>query len=181
MSFNLLSIDPGNNVGITVFNIDVLTLNINTIDTATYTLNSYINENSSTKLLDRCFYLNSLLTSYLNYYNPLVVVYEQAFMNVRFPKSIIQLSQYINTIEMTVRSYDPWIKVLSYAPKYIKKYIGAGGGAIKDDMKNNLKKIEEINSKINLDILTEHSIDSISIGYVGLNEIKQYKHILWSL
>lgn len=181
MSFNLISIDPGNNTGITVFNINAVTLEINFIESSTYTLNSYIDEESNTKLLDRCMYLNKLLLNYLNYYNPLVIAYERAFMNVRFPNSIIQLSNYINTIEMSIRKYDPWIKVLSYPPKYIKKYVGAGGEAMKDDMKTNLSRISEISSKINLDNLTEHSIDSISIGYVGLNEVRQYNHMLWSL
>lgn len=181
MTFNILAIDPGNNIGISVLTINAITFEIVNIETSTYILSNYINDETDDTLLARCLYLNNLLDSILEYYKPTLVVFEEAFMNVRFPKSIIQLSQYINTIKNTIKLNNPWTKILSYPPKYIKKYVGAGGSAEKDDMRTNLKKIPEISKLINLDDLTEHSIDSISIGYVGYNEVKEYKHLLWSL
>lgn len=178
--FNIMAIDPGNNIGISILQINVNTLEIMSIISFTYVLSDYIDETSNTKLLDRCIVLNKILLTTLNNFNPLVVVYEEAFMNSRFPKSIIQLSQYINTITTTIRNYNSWIKVFSYPPKYIKKFIGAGGTAEKDDMKKALLKIPEVHTKINLNNLTEHSIDSISIGYIALKEIRECQYILWS-
>lgn len=179
-TFNILSIDPGNNIGLSILTIDINTLEILDIISITYVLSDYIDDESIFKLTDKCLMLNNILLSNLNYFNPLVVVYEEAFMNSRFPKSIIQLSQYINTINLTVKNFNSWIKIFSYPPKYIKKFIGAGGSAEKDDMKKALLQIPEIFTKINLNTLTEHSIDSIAIGYIVLKEIRQQQYLLWT-
>lgn len=177
--YNILAIDPGNNLGISILTIE--DDRIVSVHTRTIVLDNHVNDDSMYRLLDRCMYLDYIVTGLMMEYQPAVVALENAFMNSRFPKSVIQLSQYVVTIELAVRRADCWCKIFKYAPKYIKSKIGAGGTADKSDMKSNLKSIQELNKLLDIDSLTEHSIDSISIGYIAYQDVVQYPHLLWML
>lgn len=179
--FNIIGVDPGNNLGISVISVDVVDLDIVEVSSFTYTLNRYVHDDSTNVLLDRCLKLNQIITGVIEEYDPLIVGVEAAFMNSRFPKSVMQLSQYVGTVEMAIRNSNPWCKIFKYPPKYIKSQVGAGGSADKDMMKSNLQSIESISSLINIDNLTEHSIDSLSIAYVAYEDIKQHPYYLYIL
>ena len=114
-------------------------------------------------------------------YKPLALGIETSFLNMRFPKAVIQLSQYLAVITNTTKSIVSDIKIFRYSPKYIKNNIGAGGDAKKDDMTSAIKKIPEVNDKIKIETLTEHEIDSLAIGYVVLKEIRSYPLVLCAI
>lgn len=177
----ILGVDPGNNLGIGVLTVDLDTSAILCVDTSIHVLDSYINPLSHDTMLDRCMVLGNIITEYMKCYNPLVVGLESSFMNVRFAKSVIQLSQYVMTIEMSVRKYDYWTRLFKYPPKMVKALVGAGGDAGKSDMLSNMKKIPEISNLVNLDLLTEHEIDALSIAYISYKEIIKNPYYLLTL
>lgn len=179
--YNVIGIDPGNNLGIGILHIDCDTNEIIGISSQTLVLDSFVNDTDYNVLLARVHKLYDIVTGLNINYQPVVLSLEAAFMNSRFPKSVIQLSQYVNTIELATRLSNPWCKIFKYPPKYIKSSVGAGGAADKNDMKANLLNIPEIASKIDLNTLTEHAIDSLSIAYVTYKELQlnpQYLTIL---
>ena len=179
--YTILGLDPGNNLGIGVLQVSTETNEILSVTGQTLVLDRYVEDDTYNVMLARIQKLHNVVTHLNVIYQPLVVSLEAAFMNSRFPKSVIQLSQYINTIELASRLSNSWCRILKYPPKYIKSVVGAGGTADKNDMKNNLLKIPEISSKINLDLLSEHAIDAISIAYVSYKELQLNPHYLLSL
>ena len=171
--YTVLGLDPGNNLGIGVLNISTETNEILSVTAQTLVLDKYVEDETFNVMLARIQKLHNVITQLNMIYQPIAVSLEAAFMNSRFPKSVIQLSQYVNTIELASR--------LSYPPKYIKSVVGAGGTADKNDMKNNLLKIPAIADKIDLNLLSEHAIDSLSIAYVTYKELQLNPHYLISL
>jgi len=178
-NFYLLGIDPGNNTGIAIFEISALTLCIVNITTATVVLNDIASPNLPLGL-GRNVMLNKVCDRLACEYQPNVVAMEAAFLNVRFPKAVMQLSQYVSTIENTFYNNNNFVKLYKHPPKYVKKYIGGGGNADKDAMLLAVKAIPEVFENINLDRVTEHEVDAIAIGYVTLAMLRQYPHLLIS-
>ena len=179
-TFNLIAIDPGGNTGISVYTINAKDLSIVSISTSTLILNNMITESETVDtLLLRLEYLNSYITGLMKTYNPIVVAMEAAFANSKFPKSVMQLSQYIATIQLAIRNVNPFTKIFNYPPKLVKKLIGATGNADKDSMANNIYGVYEISNLINPNLLSEHEIDSLSIGYICLEEIRNNPFLLY--
>lgn len=179
--YTILGLDPGNNLGIGVLNISTETNEILSVTAQTLVLDKYVEDETFNVMLARIQKLHNVITQLNMIYQPIVVSLEAAFMNSRFPKSVIQLSQYVNTIELASRLSNPWARIFKYPPKYIKSVVGAGGTADKNDMKNNLLKIPAIADKIDLNLLSEHAIDSLSIAYVTYKELQLNPHYLISL
>jgi Holliday junction resolvasome RuvABC endonuclease subunit len=177
--FYLLGIDPGNNTGVAIYKIDSTTLDIVDLTTWVVVLNNIINAYGDVQL-ERNKMLSRIANNLSEIYNPNVLAMEAAFLNSRFPKAVMQLSQYTSTIEQTFINNNPFIKLFKYPPKYIKKYIGGGGNADKDRMLLAVKETPELLSYVELDRITEHEVDAIAIGYVALLELRLYPHLLIS-
>lgn len=181
MVFYLISIDPGTNVGISIYGIDGYDLSIKSIETYVLPLENFIPLSTSDKLTAKLGYLQSVIQTLAERYNPLVIAVEEAFLNMKFPLAVIQLSQYLGIILNTFKSYNPTVKVFKYAPRYIKRLVNAGGGADKDGMMIALLAIPELSTRLNLNHLCEHEIDALAIGYVTLSEIRLYPLVLYAL
>ena len=182
-NFNIISIDPGNNLGISIYTIDDEDYKVVSVETIFIILNNYGSEEGDgyDKINSKLSYLKKFMTEIMNEYKPLALGLETSFLNMRFPKAVIQLSQYLAIIENVSREVYSGIKIFRYSPKAIKSKIEAGGDAKKDDMTTAVSKIEELKGKIKLDKLTEHEIDSLAIGYVMLKEIRQFPMVLCAL
>lgn len=180
-TYTIVGIDPGNNLGISILYIDCYSNAIRHINSMTYVLDSYVKEETYNVLLERLMKLKEIISTIISEVQPVMVCLEASFMNSRFPKSVIQLSQYVGTIEVTTRDIYPWSKILKLPPKYIKARCGAGGTADKDDMRKTLSTIPCIANNINLNYLSEHSIDSLAMAYVAYLEILNNPYLLWSL
>lgn len=176
--FNILGFDPGGNLGLAAMSIDVKTYEIISIETNTFILDKYLN-NKNNVMMDRLVYLNSTVTSICNHYRPVAVGMESAFMNIRFATAVMQLSQYCGTIELSISSYNPFIKIFKYPPKYVKSASIGNGNANKEDMLKGIKKIPELNKHINT--LGEHEIDAIAIAYIALLQIRNNPMILCAI
>jgi len=182
-TFNIIAIDPGNNVGVTIYTLNDTTYDIVNIVTTTVTLSNRVavDNKTSSIMLERIHYLNEYFYKLLEEYEPLVVVSEAAFLNSRFPKAVMQLSQYIASVELAIRKFDKHIKLLRYPPKLIKKNIGATGNADKEAMLKCVKTIKNITKFIDVETVSEHEIDSLAIGYVCIDELKNYPDMLLRL
>ena len=184
-----MSIDPGSNIGISIYTISVdytdtnMVFNIESIETNVIVLENYIPEYNiaNNKLLSKLHILKDVLENLLIEHDPSVVAVEEAFANMRFPLAVIQLSQYLGIILQTVSSFNPFLKVFKYAPKLIKKYVGSGGNANKDDMLSTVSKISEIVKHVDITKLTEHEIDSLAIGYITLQHIRQHPLVMCAI
>jgi len=178
-TFRLIGIDPGSNTGVAIYHVDAMSMDIVKVETVTYSLNN-IAPLADDFQLSRVMALAGLCGRLQEYYSPIMVALEAAFMNSRFPKAVMQLSQYTSVVEQSFISRDPFVKLVKMAPKYIKKYIGGGGNANKDGMTIAVSNIKEISDKVDLNALTEHEIDALAIGYVALTHVRQYPHVLIS-
>jgi len=175
--FNIIGIDPGNNTGIAIYTLNDK-LEIVNVSTHTIKLSDVVSHEEYT-LLTRVAYLSSVVEHLSVTYNPLAVVLESAFLNMRFPKAVIQLSQYTAALEQGFYKNNSFIKILRYPPKYIKKHIGATGKADKDDMLTAVSNIPEISRYLTTGI-TEHAVDAMAIGYVGIDYFRSYPHKLYT-
>jgi len=178
--FNIIAVDPGNNVGITIYTIDVTDYTIKNIISTTVTLSNRVSLDSKTPatMIERIHYLNAYFYKLLETYKPLLVVSEAAFLNSRFPKAVMQLSQYIASVELAIHTYDKRIKLVRYPPKRIKKLIGATGNADKLDMLRCVRTIKDITEHIDMDNVSEHEVDSLAIGYVCIAELREYPDLI---
>ena len=178
-TFYIIGIDPGNNTGVAIFELDSITLEIISITTSVVVLNNFIIDDDNV-MLYRCGFLKNVCTSIYNTYKPKVLSMEAAFMNQRFPKAVMQLSQYTSTVEQTFHACDNFIKIFKYPPKFIKKEIGGGGSADKNAMLIAVNNIPEISSLVDLNRTTEHEVDALAIGYITIAMIRQNPHVLIS-
>ena len=177
--FNIISIDPGKNLGIAILSIDANTFNIIDIKTETYYLDKLANDGVD-RTINRLVILQNIISNLYLTYLPIVVCYETPFINSKFPMAVVQLTQYTTVIEMTLKNLNPYIRIFKFPPRYIKMAIGAGGDADKDGMYNTVSKVSELVNYIHPS-MTEHVIDAVAIGYTILSDIREFPHILYAL
>ena len=177
--FYLIGIDPGSNTGVAIYKIATDTLSILEISTFTVVLSNYV-ANPDNEILERNHMLSNVCNRLYETYNPVAVGIEAAFMNSRFPKAVMQLSQYTQTVNMSFYIANPFIRRFNYAPKYVKSVIGAGGAADKNDMYTTVTSIDAISSNMSGLNVSEHEIDALAIGYVALEECRKYPHLLFT-
>ena len=172
--FSVFGIDPGSrNIGIAVYLIDIYTLEIVKIIPIQISLDKYVytnlhNANLHIRLLRLMKEMNGLLRAY----NPLAIGIESGFINVRRPGAVIPLASAISVISTAVNDYNSEIKLVEYTPSIIKKTIGANPHGNKNPVFEALLKIKEVDDLVDLNYLTEHTIDGIAIAYNLLKEIR---------
>ena len=170
---NIISIDPGTNMGISIITLEIPSLRIVSVNTCSIDLSLLTKPNElENNLLLRTQAIMRIVTGIMEDYKPRVLAMEAAFVNTRFPKSVMYLSQYIASISLAVTTADPFIKIFNYPPKKVKATVSVGG-ANKDDMLTAVSKIDELNKHIVIETLTEHEIDSLAIGYAYIKELRE--------
>lgn len=135
--FTILGIDPGNNTGLAIIRIDENTLEIQDVKTLTLLLGNLIPTDVNNYYLRRKLTLISYLDNINKDFGIDVAGLETAFVNTKFPKSAITLSDYISCIELKLYDISPRIKLYKFPPKSVKALVGATGDATKEDMFNN--------------------------------------------
>lgn len=173
--FTIMGIDPGSrNLGIAIFYIDIYTLDILEIIPIPISLNKYnIYANNRNGLTSRLFYLRQEFTDILMAYSPVAISIESGFINPRMPGAVIPLASAITIMSSVIMQYDFETSIIDYPPSIIKKAVGADPHGNKSPVFNALSKNKEISNIINLDLLTEHCVDSIAIAYTMLIEIRK--------
>jgi crossover junction endodeoxyribonuclease RuvC len=166
---NLIGIDPGNHIGLSVLSVDPKDLSIKSIYTKTITLERLIDGN---EMVDKLILLRNIVNDIYTSFRPLSLAIETSFLNMRYPKAVIQLSQYVGTIELTFKEIDPTLKIFKYAPMFVKSIVSGKGNSDKDAMAKALKANKEFKKLINIDNLTEHEVDATCIAYTSLQEFR---------
>lgn len=173
--FTIFGIDPGSrNIGVAIYFIDIMDLSIIKIVPIQISLDKYVytnfqNSNLHIRLLKLMKEMNGLLKAY----QPVAVSIESGFINVRRPGAVIPLASAISIISSCVNLYDTNIKLIEYTPSIIKKTIGANPHGNKNPVFEALLKIDEVSNTIDINYLTEHTIDGIAIAYNLLKEIRR--------
>jgi Holliday junction resolvasome RuvABC endonuclease subunit len=179
---NILAIDPGSNIGVSIYTISVPDLVILNIETYFIDLSYFDKADPEVnRLRNKLISLESCITELINVYQPHILAIEDTFVNFRFPKSAVFLAQYIATVELTVSRLNPFITIYKYAPKYIKSGVGAGGTADKNVMMERVSAIPEITNFVDTRNKSEHEIDSLAIGYITIDMLRANPGILFTL
>lgn len=168
-----LSIDPGvNNTGLTVFS-----LNKKFKIHYSYNVNNLRKFTDEEKELEKIYgqrtikvlYILEKIKKILNSYEIEEVVVEGPFYNALTPVAFGSLLEVINAIKYTLLIPNN-INIVVLEPLLIKKIFTKERLANKELMKlfflEKIHKEEiEIDDEININILTEHQIDSIAVGF----------------
>lgn len=166
--FNIIGLDPGNHLGISVMTINPKDLSIVSIYTQTITLERHVTD-ESLKLM----FLKNVVRDLYYVWKPSAISMEVSFLNMKYPKAVINLSQYVGVIDMSWRELDPWIKIYKYPPMRIKSVVSGSGKSDKDDMSVAVSKHKELKKLVNVSIMSEHEVDATAIAYTGLTELRE--------
>lgn len=183
ITYRVISIDPGANLGITVSEGDMGLTYLRPIHTETLDLNKWA-KIFYPEILDefgarfaRIYTLRKVLLNVLNKWQPDFMVHENAFMMIRRVTAGIILAEYVLVMKMTAYTYDPAMPIYGFAPFEIKSAVKTGKlSGDKFLVSKALPKLEDLDlSNVNLDQMDEHSIDSIAIGYCFLDKNRKGK------
>lgn len=177
--YRILAIDPGTTtLGVALMVVD-LTTGLKRIELA-YTLNA-------AKALHR--YQNAIETQgerharLLAHYNSLVRIMQEWKVNAvvsespylgRFPQSYAALLECLAMIERAVADYDCYMRLETIDPASVKVAVKVGGkNGDKTLMQKAVLGLTDIawNPMINREMLDEHSIDSIAVGYARIAQL----------
>lgn len=171
-NFSILGIDPGNNLGLSIIKVDPFNFYIKTIYTYTHYLNRIVGTDVNEYFLKRKLHIRNIITNLYKRHNINIIGIELAFVNNKFPRSAITLSEYISFIELTIFNLSSRIKIFKYPPKSVKQLMCGNGNSNKIRVLDTIKTINELQPHLNYDLLTEHSIDALAISYITLKKIR---------
>lgn len=176
--FNIMSIDPGSNLGISILHVDSNLLTINNINPMTILRDIKIyNDPNVCSASDRYTRLKrqyEIITSLLYQHRPSYIVSEAPFYNPRMPNAFSALVEVMHVIRTAVNDFDPYLTLDTIDPSSVKKCIGANGISSKDAVKLALLQHTELYPLVHdiFNYLDEHAIDSIAVGYCLLSRIR---------
>lgn len=182
----IVSIDPGSTtLGVAVIDYHPVTMEI--VKSFSFTLNvgrMPLNTDTIEKHSDRyarIFKLMELLVEIFIKYSPNHIVSEAPFLKKRFPLAFAVLTEVVLCIRMAVKQYDAACKLDMVEPSKAKAAVGAivtKGKEQKEPVRVALlAKIDELCFDANLsdtvfELLDEHSIDAIAVGYCKLEQLR---------
>lgn len=178
-SKHYVSIDGGTStVGLTYFKVEdgqMVILTTHLLDVRRDDLKYEYIKIRNGELACRLVRLKDLFEGWLDQlpHPPKLVFYESHFMNPRRPTSVIPLVKFMALVENCLM--DRGIQMETIAPQEMKRFVGVKGKlskADKDAVKKAIKQLmvnQEI-SIVPLDHISEHEIDSIGIGYGGMQK-----------
>ena len=178
---NIIGIDPGTtHLGFSVIKVDVTDLRIK--ESVAYTLNgSKLSDDNSWLAQtygDRFNRINALeksLTEIFQQYNPTIICAESPFFGLRHPNAFQALTEVICAIRNAVYKHDIWMTLKLVPPSSVKQAVFAKGNATKTTMKDcltNLMPELNYNGNTPFNLLDEHSIDSLAVGYYAYTQMK---------
>lgn len=174
--YRILGIDPGTDtLGASVLEVDLVTREVVLLESSTFDgtqLARYFT-NVATWHGDRAARLmahEANLYGYMVFMQPHSVIAESPFLR-KFPQAFAALTECMSHIRRAVIRYDPFMPLLQIDPPTVKLAMGVGKkGSTKDDVKRGL--IAEIiagrilnPNNIDIELLDEHSVDSIAVAY----------------
>lgn len=177
--FRVLSVDPGNDLGICIGEIDGALGTLRVIEVLTVVVDKALKLNDDARWMRFTkqelteFFLDDVLSELLHRHNVDAVIYEGAYHAASL-KAYESLLFYGRIITKIAKEYDWDILIESKTPSNVKRLNGAKGDS---GDKTLMTKAIEANPKIilpdtvKLSDLTEHAIDSIGIAYCVLHDL----------
>ena len=168
----ICGIDPGTiNLGFSIIEVDLF-LSITNIKAITFA--SEILDDSKRDYYSRIKAQKENLLHQFYYYRPFAVACEGSFYNSFRPSAFKPLIETIQAIRESCAEYNGYECFFIYEPKLVKKATGAIANPNKYLIKQAIINNQEIKNAYNGDInrLSEHSIDSIAIGYTHLRFLR---------
>lgn len=177
-SYKLLGIDPGLNfTGVAELTICYHTGKILSIEAYTLAndrLSDYtgLDHDTISERTVKLYKLKLALRYILQRVNPSRIACEAPFYNRLRPMAFGTLLEVVNVLYSAVLEYNSNIPFTTIAPMSVKKFVSAK--MVKNDtekgklaVKDAIKSIPEIMDVLltNIDLLSEHAIDAIAIGY----------------
>lgn len=173
-------IDPGTNtLGFSLIQIDPIDLSILCIKAETFRSDKMLDTNDilistyGERVAKLMAHKNNLLRLF-RYYKPIVICCESPFFNRLRPGAYGALMETMFAIKTAAIEYDRYIKFNTYEPSIVKKSIGANSIGDKLNVLKAMFAIDEIKdtTEIPLELLDDHSIDAIAVGYTFLKNIR---------
>ena len=182
---NMVSIDPGlNTCGIALYRLDTIKKEIVSIEAFTIYVDNLnddtgLIEDITTERFIKIIKLCNAIKRIIKEVDAKVVVSEAPFYNRFMPMAYGALLEVVSNINRSVYEVNNSIIFDSYAPQLVKMSIGAAGIKGKDVIKDKIRE-SILHSKIlgNYEMLDEHSIDAIAVGYTFL--IKRCGYGKWN-
>lgn len=175
----LVSLDPGSEtLGVADFYVNVNTFEIvgcaaRTFKGTKLSISPWIMENQSPQFARiHAHYLN--LLSFLEDRKPFAVASESPFFSKKFPQAFAPLVLTLDAITRAMRAYDAWVPLTRIDPPTVKKAVGAPGNAGKPEMRKAVLGLKDLNynGALPIDILDEHSIDALAVGYCKIRQLR---------
>lgn len=175
----ICSIDPGSNtLGFAVIEFSVVSLQIYSTQACTYVgdrfqLNPYLVQVHGERIARIQAHHDNIL-QLLNYHQPLAVVCESSFYNIRRPMAFGALLEVLNAIRQALIEHNDNLKLDLVDPPTVKRAVGAPGNADKQAVQRAVLSLPDLNynGPLSLDQLDEHAVDAIAVGY---SKLKQYR------
>lgn len=117
--------------------------------------------------IGRILTLENELVRVFNHVQPYMIASESPFMSMRRPQAYGVLTEVICAVRNAVMRYDAWKPLHLIDPPRVKKAVGAAGNAGKDEVKQALMRLTDINysGDVPLELLDEHSVDALAVAY----------------
>lgn len=174
----IIGLDPGSDTlgtGTIWYNLD--TDSIERTEAKTFVGSRMARESWDTGIhgdrLGRIFWHESNLLRMFQIAQPFSIASESPFFAMRRPQAYGALMEVVTAIRNAVRAYDAW-KVLNLIdPPTVKNAVGAKGNAQKDEVKQKLLGLPNLNyvGEVPLHLLDEHSVDAVAVAYCQLQRL----------
>lgn len=179
----IVSIDPGVNLGLACLEVDLDTRAITGLEAHTCYLNSIV-DNYHEELaavhgmqMARMVAIEQIINAYCDGWLPDFHVHETAYSahgrghHSGSIESYAILRENILAIRLGFMRTEPSMRVYNVNPSTVKYTVVGVKSSDKDAVKNALMQKDDLDvSKINLDLLDQHAIDAIAIGYTFVHK-----------
>ena len=176
----LIGIDPGSNtLGVAVYIIDD-NFSITSIKSFVINTTAIEADTKASKLSRKLLYTRKTLKTIFGEADDIIgLSLEAPFIYGTRPAAVIPLAAMKGIIEELILYRNPRVLLRAISPSVVKKSIGVhGNSGDKEDILRALKEVQEITSKIDVDVLTDHEWDAITIGYELLNYLRNNPYVM---
>ena len=185
-SIKLLSLDPGSeSLGCAVYEFDCLTFELTAIHAWTQRgsrlpQNQWIAHLYGDRVARIAAHEDELLRT-MQHHNPVAVVCESPFINIKRPAAYGALTEVVSAVRSATIRTQAWIPLYFVEPSTAKRAVGAKGNSDKDGVRVALRNNALIMSRLmmSIDMLDEHAVDAVAIGYHHYTQCREGRFPLY--
>lgn len=178
----VVSVDPGNNLGLACFEVNLATKQIVAIDAQTLVIDDVIKHfheemlDIHGTLLTRTFVIGKYLRSYCDKHEPDFGAHETAFSahgRSRFGNSVesfAKLRENILAIKLAMMNYDGSMPIIPVNPQTVKYAVVGEQSSDKSKITKALLSKEDLTITFDTQYLDEHGWDALAIGYTFIKK-----------